>query len=283
MGLQTSHWHGQPGGGHGPRGGRSRAWRPFIRRNELFAVPGVGEDEPVIIFKFAIIDLGKSYYDKNELIIKFISEINSAAIRQLAAGAGAAGRASPPPSPRAKGARALRAAAGSVRSAAFRAPLPRARREPAFPTRRRFCLWGGAGATRRPGCPALSRGRPRTEGSGGRDCFGLSCSNVLEIKAPSTQMAKVWFGFDPAKASVFLFSPSPAALSCRHPPSRGPRASHQLHSQSPAPQSTFGPARPRPAPCPQLLPPAPAAPARPRRTLRFRERAGVIMSCRRGH
>lgn len=60
-------------------------------RNELFGVPGVSEDEPVIIFKFAIIDLGKSYCDKNELIIKFISEINSAAIKQLAGAAGAAG------------------------------------------------------------------------------------------------------------------------------------------------------------------------------------------------
>lgn len=38
----------------------------------------------MIIFKFAIIDLGKSYCDKNELIIKFISEINSAAIKLLA-------------------------------------------------------------------------------------------------------------------------------------------------------------------------------------------------------
>lgn len=56
----------------------------------MFAVPGVGEDEPVIIFKFAIIDLGKSYCDKNELIIKFISEINSVAIKPLAGDAGAA-------------------------------------------------------------------------------------------------------------------------------------------------------------------------------------------------
>lgn len=153
MGLQTSHWRGQPGGGRAPRGGRSRAWRPFIRRNELFAVPGVGEDEPVIIFKFAIIDLGKSYCDKNELIIKFISEINSAAIRQPAAGAGAAGRASPPPSPRAKGARALRAAAGSGRWATFRAPLPRA------PTGRQFCLWGwaGRGGGGQPAGPAAPR------------------------------------------------------------------------------------------------------------------------------
>lgn len=63
----------------------------LVARNELFVVPGVGEDEPVIIFKFAIIDLGKSYCDKNELIIKFISEINSAAIKQLAGAAGAAG------------------------------------------------------------------------------------------------------------------------------------------------------------------------------------------------
>lgn len=63
--------------------------KALIAWNELFAVPGVGEDEPVIIFKFAIIDLGKSYCDKNELIIKFISEINSAAIKQLAGAAGA--------------------------------------------------------------------------------------------------------------------------------------------------------------------------------------------------
>ena len=77
-----------PRGGCGPA---ARGWRPLVRRNELFAVPGVGEDEPVIIFKFAIIDLGKSYCDKNELIIKFISEINSVAIKQLAGDSGAAG------------------------------------------------------------------------------------------------------------------------------------------------------------------------------------------------
>lgn len=47
-------------------------------------MPGVSYDEPVIVFKFAIIDLEKSYSDKNELIIKFISEINSAAIKLLA-------------------------------------------------------------------------------------------------------------------------------------------------------------------------------------------------------
>lgn len=35
----------------------------------------------MIIFKFAIIDLGKSCGDKNELIIKFIREINSRAIK----------------------------------------------------------------------------------------------------------------------------------------------------------------------------------------------------------
>lgn len=46
----------------------------------------------MIIFKFAIIDLRKSYCDKNELIIKFISEINSAMIKQLAGAAGAARR-----------------------------------------------------------------------------------------------------------------------------------------------------------------------------------------------
>lgn len=45
----------------------------------------------MIIFKFAIIDLGKSNCDKNELIIKFISEINSTAIKQLAEAGGAAG------------------------------------------------------------------------------------------------------------------------------------------------------------------------------------------------
>ena len=69
--LETGSWagglpslspasRGQRGGGRAPRGGRSRARRPLIRRNELLAVPRVGEDEPVIIFKFAIIDLGKS-------------------------------------------------------------------------------------------------------------------------------------------------------------------------------------------------------------------------------
>lgn len=66
-----------------------RGWRPFTRRNELSAVPGVGEDEPVIIFKFAIIDLGKSYCDKNELIIKFISR-GTTVIKPLAGDAGAA-------------------------------------------------------------------------------------------------------------------------------------------------------------------------------------------------
>lgn len=65
-------------------------------------MPGVGEDEPVIIFKFAIIDLGKSSSDKNELIIKFISEINSTAIKQLAGDARAvAGPDFPSLSPRA--------------------------------------------------------------------------------------------------------------------------------------------------------------------------------------
>lgn len=110
--------HPQPGSGPGnpvlgrqslsPRGRRvarvegapRRRLNPglvaLMVRNELFAGPGVGEDEPVIIFKFAIIDLGKSYCDKNELIIKFISEINSAAIKQRAV------RPSRPPSPRAK-------------------------------------------------------------------------------------------------------------------------------------------------------------------------------------
>lgn len=146
---------GQRGGGRAPRGGRSRAWRPFIRRNELFAVPGVGEDEPVIIFKFAIIDLGKSYCDKNELIIKFISEINSAAIRQLAAGAGAAGaRAFPPPSPRRRRACSARCG-GSGRTAASRAPLPRAPGEPAAPDRPGLLPLGGGTPPRRP------RHRPR--------------------------------------------------------------------------------------------------------------------------
>lgn len=76
-----------PGSGSAGRAGLAA----LITRNELFAVPGVGEDEPVIIFKFAIIDLGKSNCDKNELIIKFISEINSTAIKQLAEARGAAG------------------------------------------------------------------------------------------------------------------------------------------------------------------------------------------------
>lgn len=90
-------WLGVLGPGSSRRQGLSPpsvaepGWRPLTRRNELFAVPRVGEDEPVIIFKFAIIDLGKSYCDKNELIIKFISEINSVAIKPLAGDAGAAG------------------------------------------------------------------------------------------------------------------------------------------------------------------------------------------------
>lgn len=82
---------GRPGVGGAPGEAGGAARRSFVRRNGLFAVPGVGEDEPVIIFKFAIIDLGKSYCDKNELIIKFISEINSGAIKHLAGDGGAAG------------------------------------------------------------------------------------------------------------------------------------------------------------------------------------------------
>lgn len=55
----------------------------------------------MIIFKFAIIDLGKSNCDKNELIIKFISEINPPRLSSwLEPGRG--GQAFPPPSPRAK-------------------------------------------------------------------------------------------------------------------------------------------------------------------------------------
>lgn len=69
----------------------------------------------MIIFKFAIIDLRKSYCDKNELIIKFISEINSAMIKQLAGAAGSrAVWPSRPPSPRAKPGLAPRQAATRV-------------------------------------------------------------------------------------------------------------------------------------------------------------------------
>lgn len=84
-------------------GGRSGSWRlSSLRMNCCHAQ--LGEDEPVIIFKFAIIDLRKSYCDKNELIIKFISEINSAMIKQLAGAAGAARRvAFPAKSPRQAG------------------------------------------------------------------------------------------------------------------------------------------------------------------------------------
>ena len=110
-------------------GGRAgRGWRPLIMRNELFTVPGVGEDEPVIIFKFAIIDLGKSYCDKNELIIKFISEINSVALKPLAGDAGAAsrsrlpGRQVPAPNP---GSLCWRTGAGvTIILSSFSAPLP---------------------------------------------------------------------------------------------------------------------------------------------------------------
>lgn len=87
----SPHGSGRPGVGGAPGEAGGAARRSFVRRNGLFAVPGVGEDEPVIIFKFAIIDLGKSYCDKNELIIKFISKINSGAIKQLAGDGGAAG------------------------------------------------------------------------------------------------------------------------------------------------------------------------------------------------
>lgn len=44
--------------------------------------PRAGRDEPVIIFKFAIIDLRKSCGDKDELICKFIGEINPAVIKK---------------------------------------------------------------------------------------------------------------------------------------------------------------------------------------------------------
>lgn len=92
----------RPHAGGPPAAGLSRQ-AVLATGNELFAVPGVGEDEPVIIFKFAIIDLGKSYCDKNELIIKFISEINSTAIKQLAGAPGPrAVLPSQPPSPHAK-------------------------------------------------------------------------------------------------------------------------------------------------------------------------------------
>lgn len=81
--------------------GSSTGLAALIPRNELFAVPGVDEDQPVIIFKFAIIDLGKSNCDKNELIIKFISEINPPRLSSwLEPGRGS--QAFPPPSPRAK-------------------------------------------------------------------------------------------------------------------------------------------------------------------------------------
>lgn len=46
--------------------------------------PRTRVDEPVIIFKFAIIDLGKSCGDKDELICKFIGEINPAVIEKPA-------------------------------------------------------------------------------------------------------------------------------------------------------------------------------------------------------
>lgn len=89
-------WTGLGSWGPGPSdcrvsAGAGSGLAALLARNEWSAEPGVSEDEPVIIFKFAIIDLGTSYCDKNELIIKFISEINSAAIKQLAGAAGAAG------------------------------------------------------------------------------------------------------------------------------------------------------------------------------------------------
>lgn len=162
----------------GARGGRSGSWRlSSLRMNCCHAQ--LGEDEPVIIFKFAIIDLRKSYCDKNELIIKFISEINSAMIKQLAGAAGAARRVAFPaksprqagpgsPAGREKGHRNYprgRRESGSVAGAEG----PNARRG-LRPDAEAGCPLPPRPPPRVPGCPALRCGcrrHPQSEQGGG--------------------------------------------------------------------------------------------------------------------
>lgn len=229
---------GVPGGGvaqprplaRPARWGAEPARRPFTRRDESFAVPGVGEDEPVIIFKFAIIDLGKSYCDKNELIIKFISEINSAALRQPAGDAGAAGgRASPPPSPAPRPPRAL---AGH---GARPPPAPLLRGSRAGPGLRGLSpSWGGP-PNPRPRC------RPRLKAaSRGRDRSRRNLSHVLGIKTPCPQIAEGARvrARNPPKHLSLDSLPQPS----QPPPLlRSPLASPPVASPAPVPEAPLDP------------------------------------------
>lgn len=168
----------------------------------------------MIIFKFAIIDLGKSYCDKNELIIKFISEINSTAIKQLAGAAGAAGvRPSRRPSPRAKpGLAPLEAGAWVITIMSSRGPLfPLSQRERPVPGVAGQTCAEARGLTPRPDVPpgpmrswlpsvevgVPMQGRP-SRGSGnkpqmwsqpGKRLLQAELTNVLEIKTRCTPTA----------------------------------------------------------------------------------------------
>lgn len=83
---------GEPGT-TGPTGSLCPLALPYAgaspRRHSLAGMnyqtwPRTRGDEPVIIFKFGIIDLGKSCCDKDELICKFIAKINPAVIEKPA-------------------------------------------------------------------------------------------------------------------------------------------------------------------------------------------------------
>lgn len=78
---------GDPQGSGGSLRPPARSYRGSGSPNSLAGMncqtwPRAGRDEPVIIFKFAIIDLRKSCGDKDELICKFIDEINPAVIKK---------------------------------------------------------------------------------------------------------------------------------------------------------------------------------------------------------
>lgn len=78
---------GDPQGSGGSLRPPARSYRGSGSPNSLAGMncqtwPRAGRDEPVIIFKFAIIDLRKSCGDKDELICKFIGEINPAVIKK---------------------------------------------------------------------------------------------------------------------------------------------------------------------------------------------------------
>lgn len=233
----------------------------LVTGNEWCAVPGVGEDEPVIIFKFAIIDLGKSYRDKNELIIKFISEINSAAIKKLAGAPGP--RAVPPsrpPSPQAKPGLARGGWGRGRHDEAPQCPRPLAAEGAGGPPGR-----GAKGQTHAEDCspaagrlPSLAVGAPRPGRRAGGAGISPRCGASPESDRcrPNSPMCsklkrdthRLQIAFNP-KARL---SPLPPA-----PPSGSP---HHLQPQS-RPQSTFGPRGGR-ARAQPLLPPGSCGRAR---------------------